>query len=233
MAKGLQKFRLFKAYKIKNEGINKCLQIKTVMGNRCLNLRHSKTMDTKSIPAKTYTGLPTQKILLWISMASMVMIFAGLTSAYLVRQAEGNWTVFSLPVAFYVSTGLIVLSSFSMHYALQSVKKGNTEHLLYGLLVTLGLGLGFCFTQFLGWAKLVEMGIFFTGNPSGSFLYVITALHVAHLIGGIISLIVVIVRTLQSRYSEQNYLPISLISIYWHFLDVLWVYLFVFLVLIR
>ncbi len=190
-------------------------------------------MNTVSMSTKTYTGIPTQKILLWIAMVSMVMVFAGLTSGYLVRQAEGNWTVFSLPIAFYVSTALIVLSSFSMHYALRSVKKGNTQHLLYGLLVTLGLGLGFCFTQFLGWAKLVDMGIYFTGNPSGSFLYVITALHVAHLAGGIIYLTAVIVRALQNRYSSENYLPVSLISIYWHFLDILWVYLFVFLAVIR
>jgi cytochrome c oxidase subunit 3 len=120
-----------------------------------------------------------------------------------------------------------------MQFALISVKKNNLSGLRTGLIITLGLGLAFCFTQFTAWSKLVEMGIYFTGNPSGSFLYVLTGLHLAHLIGGIIYLMVVSTRSIQGKYNSGNYLPVQLCAIFWHFLDGLWIYLFVFLLLVR
>lgn len=181
----------------------------------------------------TYTGLPTFKILLWLAMVSMVMMFAGLTSGYIVRQAEDNWVVFELPKIFYFSTGFIILSSISMQLAFMAVKNNNLAGLRTGLIVTLGLGLAFSFTQFTAWSELVNMGVYFTGNPSGSFLYVITGLHLAHLVGGIIYLMVVSTRSLQGKYNKENYLPVELCTIYWHFLDGLWLYLFVFLLYAR
>jgi cytochrome c oxidase subunit 3 len=182
---------------------------------------------------ETYSGIPTFKVLLWLAMVSMVMMFAGLTSGYIVRQAEANWTFFELPSVFYISTVFIFLSSISMHYALVSVKKNNLAGLRTGLIITLGLGLAFCFTQFTAWSKLVEMGVFFTGNPSGSFLYVLTGLHLAHLFGGIIYLMVVSTRSIQGKYNSENMLPVELCAIFWHFLDGLWIYLFVFLLMMR
>lgn len=181
----------------------------------------------------TYTPIPSQKIFLWIAMCSMTMLFAGLTSAYIVRQAEGNWVHFELPRLFYLSTAFIVASSISMQWALASIKKNQASNLLTGLILTLGLGLAFAFTQFLGWSQLVDEKIFFVGNPSGSFLYVITGLHLAHLFGGIIYMLVVITKAIRNKYSAENNLQIQLCSIYWHFLDVLWIYLFLFLLFIR
>jgi cytochrome c oxidase subunit III len=189
--------------------------------------------SSKETAESTYTGLPTFKILLWLSMVSMVMMFAGLTSGYIVRQAEGNWLVFELPRIFYLSTVFIVLSSISMQWAFNSVKKDNLKQLRTGLIITLGLGLAFCFTQFTAWSELVNLGIFFTGNPSGSFLYVLTGLHLAHLVGGIIYLMIITARSLQDRYNSSRFLPVELCTIFWHFLDGLWVYLFVFLLFIR
>ncbi len=185
--------------------------------------------DTNS----TYTKVPTFKILLWLSMVSMVMIFAGLTSGYIVRQAESNWFVFQLPKIFYLSTAFIVLSSVSMQWALSSLKKNNRSQLITGLITTLGLGFAFAFTQFAAWSKLVDAGIFFTGNPSGSFLYVLTALHLFHLLGGIIFLMVISARSIQGKFSSTNTLPVELCAIFWHFLDGLWVYLFIFLMIVR
>lgn len=182
---------------------------------------------------QTYTNIPTFKILLWLSMVSMVMMFAGLTSGYIVRQAEGNWFQFELPSIFYISTAFIVVSSLSMQWALMGVKKNNMGQLRTGLMITLGLGLGFTFTQFAAWSKLVDIGVFFTGNPSGSFLYVLTALHLAHLIGGMLYLMVVTTRSIQGKYNKDNYLPVELCTIFWHFLDGLWIYLFLFLLFIR
>jgi len=182
---------------------------------------------------ETYTKIPTLKLLLWLAMVSMVMMFAGLTSGYIVRQAESNWQVFELPSIFYVSTALLLLSSISIQFAFMGVKKNNFPQLRIGLLVTLGLGLGFAFTQFMSWSALVQNGIFFTGNPSGSFLYVLTGLHLAHLVGGIIFLMYVSTRSIQGKYTSGNYLPVELCTIFWHFLDGLWLYLFIFLLMTR
>lgn len=181
----------------------------------------------------TFTGIATQKILLWIAMGSMIMLFAGLTSAYIVRQGEGNWTRFDLPQAFYFSTVIIILSSFSIQWALVNARRNNSVQLLTGMVITLGLGLVFSFLQFLGWSEMVQEKIFFVGNPSGSFLYVITGLHLAHLAGGIIYLLVIITNSIRNKYHSGNYLPVQLCCIYWHFLDILWIYLFVFLLMIR
>jgi cytochrome c oxidase subunit 3 len=193
-------------------------------------------MVTTTQPApksETYTRVPTGKIILWIAIVSMIMMFAGLTSGYIVRQAEGNWFVFELPSIFYISTVIILISSASMHYALHSVKRNNLSGLRTGLFITLGLGLAFSFTQFAAWSKLVDMGVYFVGNPSGSFLYVISGLHLAHLAGGLIYLIVLSLGAIKGKYSSANTLPVELCSIYWHFLDALWVYLFFFLLFIR
>ena len=192
-------------------------------------------MNTVAIEQKdpTYTSIPTSKIFLWIILASIIMLFAGLTSAYIVREAEGNWVHFKLPAAFYYSTAIIIISSLSMQWALASVRKNQIKNLLTGLIITLGLGLAFAFTQFLGWTKLVDEKIFFTGNPSGSFVYVLTGLHLAHLAGGIIYLLVVITKSIMGRYHSQNNLQVQLCTTYWHFLDILWVYLFIFLLVVR
>ena len=182
---------------------------------------------------QTYTNIPTMKVLLWLSMVSMIMMFAGLTSGYIVRQAESNWQVFELPTVFYFSTIFILLSSVSMQWAVRGVVRDNLPQLRVGLMVTLGLGLAFAFAQFMAWSELVEMGIFFTGNPSGSFLYVLTGLHLAHLAGGLIALMIVTTKSIQGSYHSGNYLPVKLCAIFWHFLDGLWVYLFIFLLVTR
>jgi cytochrome c oxidase subunit III len=185
---------------------------------------------------QTYTPIPSQKIFLWIAIVSIIMLFAGLTSGYIVRQAEGNWLHFELPKIFYLSTAFIVISSLSMQWAVWSAKKNQHGNLLTGLILTLGLGLAFSFAQFLGWTNLVEMKVFFggaTANPSGSFLYVLTGLHLAHLAGGLIYLLFVITNSIRGKYNSENNLQVQLCAIYWHFLDILWVYLFIFLLAIR
>ncbi len=184
-----------------------------------------------STPAKPV--IPTPKVVLWISIASMVMLFAGLTSAYIVRRAEGNWNVFEIPTLFYLSTFLILLSSFFMQWAVMASRNGQSSTIRITLLVTLGLGLGFIFVQFLAWNMLVNQGIFLVGNPSGSFLYVISGLHVLHLVGAILYLMYVITKAIRDKISRENYLAVQLCATYWHFLGGLWIYLFVFLSMIR
>ena len=176
------------------------------------------------------------KPLLWIGIVSIVMLFAGLTSAYVVRADNGNWLLFNLPNAFFISTAIIVTSSITLFFALQMAKKNNTTGVILGVFVTFILGLAFTYTQFQGWGELTGKGIVFAGkysNASGSFLYVLTGLHLAHLFAGLISLFVTLINSLKRKYSKDDTLGLELCSIYWHFLDILWVYLFLFLYYIR
>ena len=182
---------------------------------------------------KTNTTFQTKKVLLWVSLGSIVMIFAALTSGYIVRQAEGNWVKFNMPRQFYLSTAIIILSSVSMNSAISSIKKNLNDRATLFLAITLALGASFVVTQYLGWIALVQGGIHFVGNPSGSFFYVLTGLHIAHLLAGLLALIVTLVMSMQKKYKPSSCLGMQLCATYWHFLGGLWVYLFFFLLLIR
>jgi cytochrome c oxidase subunit 3 len=176
------------------------------------------------------------KPLLYISLTSMVTLFAGLTSAYLVRADNGNWLLFKLPEVFIISTAILITSSLTLFIAQNAIKKDNYQLTVLALTLTLILGMTFFFTQINGWQQMTAQGIYFTGkhsNASGSFLYLISLVHLAHMVGGIIAVLVSLIKTLLKKYSSTDYLGIELTSIYWHFLDVLWIYLFLFLYFYR
>lgn len=176
------------------------------------------------------------KALLWLGIVSMIMAFAGLTSAFIVRKAEKDWVAFELPQMFWLSTALLIISSVTMYWASLSAKTGSLKKLNIALLITLLLGLGFTYCQFLGWGQLYAQGIVFGGKyskASGSFIYFLSALHLAHLIGGIIALLITLFKALKGKYSKENYLGVKLSAIYWHFLDILWLYLFLFLYFVK
>jgi cytochrome c oxidase subunit 3 len=178
--------------------------------------------------------IPTQKILLWIALAGIIMFFAALMSGYIVRQAEGNWLVFEIPSMFYVSTVVILLSSLTMELSKSAIRKDDTKKSYQYLTYTLALGLVFVVCQLMGWNQLVANNIHFSGgNPSESFFYAMSGLHLGHLAFGVISMLVTTYKAKKNRYSSKNYLGISLCAIYWHFLDFLWLILFVFLALFR
>ena len=172
------------------------------------------------------------KPLLYIGIVSIVMLFAALTSAYIVRADSGNWLVFKLPPITIISTGLLVTSSVTLFLAQRAIKKDDYQLTIIGLSLTLGLGIAFLFTQLEAWDQLVAKGIYFAGkysNASGSFLYLIAFMHVLHMGGGLIALLVSLFKTIKKRYSSADYLGLELTATYWHFLDLLWVYLFLFL----
>lgn len=176
------------------------------------------------------------KLLLYIAIGSMVMLFAGITSGYIVSKSGGTWLYFDLPVPFWFSTAIILLSSFTMKMAVNAVKSDKAGSVTGYLLATLVLGLVFAVLQFWGWSDMVSQKIFFAGkssNAAGSYLYVITGLHLAHLAGGLIALLVSYNKSLNQKYSAQNHSGLLLTSTYWHFLDILWVYLFLFLFFAR
>ena len=170
------------------------------------------------------------KQLLWVGIAAIAMFFAGLTSAYIVRKAEGNWTEFVLPDWFWYSAITIVISSVVLILAKQKIKKDQSVFSL--VLSVFLLGLLFAYFQLNGWKELTNQGVFLTGkgsNVAGSFLYVITLSHLVHLIGGLIALLVTAINAKRKKYSAEDYLGLEITSIYWHFLSILWIYLFFFL----
>lgn len=168
---------------------------------------------------------------MWLFIVSIVMLFAAFTSAYLVRKAEGNWVEFKLPDLFYYSTGVLMASSISMHAALIAAKKDQFNALRLSISITFVLGLVFLAMQYYGWAQLVEMNVYFVGNPSGSFVYVFSGLHGLHLISGLVVLLVALVAAFRLRINAKALTQIKICSTYWHFLDALWVYLFLFLLI--
>lgn len=172
------------------------------------------------------------KLLLWFAMISMVMMFAGLTSAFVVSTSRRDWLKdFEMPNAFLWSTFLIIVSSVTIHMALSSIRKDDKIKTSIFLWMTLLLGIGFVSTQFLGFSQIIENGYFFTGSESNvttSFLYIIVILHMAHLFGGLIALLIVIYNHYKQKYNSTQTLGIELAAMFWHFLDFLWILLFLF-----
>ena len=177
------------------------------------------------------------KLLLIFAMLSMFMMFAGLTSAYLVSASRKDWVhTMILPPAFTISTILIILGSVTFHLAKRAIKKDDRSATTMYLLATLALGLSFVFFQFKGFSQVVEMGYYFTGSESSvtsSFLYVLTILHLAHLFAGLISLLIIIYNHFKQKYNSTQSTGIELGAMFWHFLDFLWVYLFLFLYFVK
>jgi cytochrome c oxidase subunit III len=176
------------------------------------------------------------KPMLWLGMISMIMIFGSLTSAYWVRMGKGDWLHFELPPMFYVSTAVIIISSVTMNWALASAKKNDLKSLKLASVITLCLGILFVIMQFQAWGVLVDQKVFFAGrdsNAAGSFLYALTGLHMAHLAGGLIALLVVSYKSFRLKYNSENLLGIQLCALFWHFLDALWIFLFLFLLFVR
>ena len=173
------------------------------------------------------------KLLLLVAMVSMIMVFAGLTSAFVVSKSRGDWLKdFQLPTAFFISTAIIIVSSLTFHFSKVAIRKNDRKLTTIWLLTTLALGLLFVFFQFKGFDDIISQGYYFTGKESNvttTFLYVVAVTHLAHLFFGLLSLIIIIFKHFKSKYNSSQYLGIELGVMFWHFLDLLWLYLFLFL----
>lgn len=194
-------------------------------------------MMTMTIQEEKQRQARSYKLILLFAMLSMFMMFAGLTSAYLVSASRKDWVhTMIIPSAFTISTILIVMSSITIHFAKLSIKRDDRKNTTIFLLATLLLGLGFVYFQFSGFSQVIEMGYYFTGSESTvntSFLYVLTILHLAHLFAGIISLLIIIYNHFKQKYNSLQTTGIELGAMFWHFLDFLWVYLFLFLYFVK
>lgn len=190
------------------------------------------TLEQEYKQAKRKSAKP----MLWVSMISMTMMFAGLTSAYVVSRKRADWVSFDLPNAFYTSTILIILSSLTFIVAKHFIKKDNRKLTTITLLSTLILGIGFVYFQFKGFNQLFDAGFVFAGAQStvkSSFIIGISLAHIAHIVAGIIVLLVVSFNHFNKKYSSKDSLGLELGAIFWHFVDILWIYLFLFFYFIR
>ena len=178
-----------------------------------------------------------KKNILWFGIISLTMSFAGLTSAYVVSKERPDWiSSFEIPPAFYISLVLILISSVTIHLAKNAVKKGKNSQGMILLVTTFLLGVGFVTFQFVGFSEIVASGYNFTGPTSSittSFIYLVVLLHVAHVFGALVSLLVVIYNHYKQKYKNGKTLGIELAATFWHFVDAVWIYLFIFLYFVK
>jgi cytochrome c oxidase subunit 3 len=174
-----------------------------------------------------------QKFVLWLTLVGSVMLFMGLTSAYIVRMGDGNWYQFSLPNLFLISTFAIVLSSATMFWAYKSAKNDDLAQMNRGLWATLILGVIFIFLQIKGWQEMTASGLTIVnsegGKISASFVYMLSFVHLAHIVGGLFFILFVINKAKKGLVHKKNTLIISNCHTFWHFIGFVWVYLYLFL----
>ncbi len=172
------------------------------------------------------------KFTLWVAIGSIVMMFAGLTSAYIVKRSQTNWLQFEMPKTFVTSTVVVLLSSLTIHLAMKWFQARRTARYKQFVVATTILGAVFIVLQFIGFRQIQQGGVQMFGagsNPAASFLGVIVGLHMLHILGGIVALIIMLFKTFNSRVKNYSSTGIEMAATYWHFVDVLWIYLFVFL----
>jgi len=177
---------------------------------------------------KTPYRLHPLKVMIWLAIAAMVMLFAAFTSAVLVRKAQGNWQEFRIPSIFWLNTLIIVLSSLTMQRAVNAFKKYELNNYRFAITSTFILGCLFLVGQAIGWAQLSAGGIHLDGNPSGSYLRVITYTHAAHIAGGLLIMLFGVLRAFFRPFNPNRLVNVQIMATYWHFVDFLWIYLFIF-----
>jgi cytochrome c oxidase subunit 3 len=179
----------------------------------------------------------SKKMMLWFGIGSLIMTFAGLISAFIVSRKREDWlNDFQLPDVFLISAILILISSFTIIFAKRALKQNNVKMVTIGLLLTFGLGITFIYNHFVGFGQIIEAGYNFTGPTSNvtiSFIYIIAIVHIAHVVAGLIALILVIYNHFKQKYNSNNMLGFELAANFWHFVDVLWLALFLFLYFFR
>ena len=178
----------------------------------------------------TQSKIHPHKLALWVGIAAIIMMFGAFTSAYVVRRSAGNWLEFKLPDLFMINTVVILLSSVTLHFSHKGFKQRKEQQYKGMMIATIVLGLVFVVLQYFGWQQLTAIGATFTANPSSSFVYVISGLHAAHVLGGVGALMMALTHAflLPFKPTLRRKQRFELVVQYWHFVDILWVYLMVF-----
>lgn len=184
-----------------------------------------------AVQTKEPQKIHPHKFTLWVAMGSIVMMFAALTSAYIVKKNQSSWLEFDLPKIFWLSTFTILISSITIYLAGKAFRAREMSRYRFLITLTAILGVLFIAMQWIGFGDLERRNIALVGeksNSAASFLFVITGLHMVHVLGGVIALLVLFIRAFSVKWKNYNALPIELVGTYWHFVDVLWIYLFIF-----
>jgi cytochrome c oxidase subunit III len=187
----------------------------------------SEAINTDGLVGSRY------RIGMLVSLASIAMLFTSLSSAYIVRSGVTyDWYPIAVPRVMFGSTALLILSSISIEIARRKLKQGLAESYSKYLLLTSLLGLGFLVSQLIAWRQLAAQGIYISTHPHSSFFYVLTGAHAVHIAGGLLALGFLWLRG--RRFVEAKLRATAdAVSIYWHFMDALWIYLFLLLFLWR
>jgi cytochrome c oxidase subunit 3 len=171
------------------------------------------------------------KFTMWVAIGSILMMFAGLTSAYIVKRSQVNWLMIEIPTIFWFSTLAIISSSATIHLSLKSLKERSMVEYRRWMVVTAALGVLFIILQIIGFVQFGKQDIRIVGagsNASYSFLFAISSLHGLHVLGGVIALLVIAIRAVSISKRNYSTLPLEITATYWHFVDALWIYLFIF-----
>lgn len=195
-------------------------------------------METTTIQPNNNKNIINEKtFLVWLLIVASIMLFVGFSSAMWVHKEDGIknnvWTYFTIPVQFWVSTGIVIVSSIFMQLAYKAAKKDDVYKIPSLLTFTLILGIAFTISQIFAYNELVKMGLTIinkqAGDISASFLWVFSLTHLLHILGGIILLIVAIVKSSRLQIHKKNLVFINICKTYWHFLGILWIYLIIFI----
>lgn len=190
-------------------------------------------MVQTSVGNEQHKRLHPHKFTLWVAMASMIMMFAGLTSAFIVKSSLTGWRTIKLPRVFWVSTAFILVSSITIQMAVKAFKGREMQRYRTLMGVTFVLGVAFVVCQIMGFSELWNQNVRFKGSSgAGQFFYAIAGLHALHVIGGMVALLIMVVRSLAGKTKLYSAVPVEVMSIYWHFVDLLWLYLLIFFIIV-
>lgn len=175
------------------------------------------------------------KFSLWLFIVSIILFFGGITSAYIVSKGieseKDMWYVFDMPPILWYTTAMLLVSSIMLQFGVWGAKKGDFSRTRIALILTFILGVFFLIGQIFAWNILRDAGVVFGNANSSNYMYLLTGLHGLHIVAGLVFLLVVLVNTLRGKYSQNNTIAIENCATFWHFLDLLWIYLFIFLLL--
>ncbi len=185
-------------------------------------------IEAKETVSEQRKKIHPHKFTLWVGLGSIIMMFAAFTSAYIVKRQQPGWTTFDIPRTFWYSSAVILISSLTVQLALKSFKEREMQRYRRFITLTAALGFLFILLQLLSFKQIWNTGVTFRGSGAGQFLYIIAGLHAVHVLGGVIALLVLFFRAFNRRIRSYNSVPIEVATTYWHFVDLLWIYLFIF-----
>jgi len=192
-----------------------------------INLKDTNNPSEK--PVQQYRIHP-HKFTLWVAIGSIIMMFAGLTSAYIVKSGQAGWQEVKTPVIFWFSTAVLLISSVTIQASLRAFKQKEMRQFRLLFLITLILGIAFVILQWTGFMYLWNKGMHFEGSGAVQFLYIIFGLHALHVLGGIIAMVIISIQQYFSNNRSYNSVPVEVMTTYWHFVDILWIYLLIFFI---